>query len=160
MEELKILHDFQQKVVRLNRAVAATLDVANDFGSRIDKVKKTMDQTPSVDAKTREAVHELEKNYKEVMRELRGDTALRARNENTPASIAERVESIEDDERFSLSRPTQTQRSSYDVASEQFATALGKLRKLIDVDMRALEKALDLGGAPWTPGRLPEWKER
>ncbi len=94
------------------------------------------------------------------MRELRGDTALRARNENTPASIAERVESIEDDERFSLSRPTQTQRSSYDVASEQFATALGKLRKLIDVDMRALEKALDLGGAPWTPGRLPELKER
>jgi len=29
----------------------------------------------------------------------------------------------------------------------------------MDVDLKQLEKALDAAGAPWTPGRLPEWKE-
>ena len=38
--------------------------------------------------------------------------------------------------------------------------ALEKLRKLIEVDLKALEKSLDLAGAPWTTGRLPEWKEK
>jgi hypothetical protein len=29
----------------------------------------------------------------------------------------------------------------------------------MEVDLKKLEKALDVAGAPWTPGRLPEWKE-
>jgi hypothetical protein len=33
-----------------------------------------------------------------------------------------------------------------------------KLRKLIEVDIKALEKQLDAAGAPPTPGRLPDWK--
>jgi hypothetical protein len=33
-----------------------------------------------------------------------------------------------------------------------------KLRKLIETDLKAIEKQLDAAGAPYTPGRLPEWK--
>ena len=77
-----------------------------------------------------------------------------------PPSIAERVNSIVDAERLSLSRPTSTQREEYAIASQEFVTELAKLRTLINVDLRAVEKALDLAGAPWTPGRLPEWKEK
>jgi photosystem II stability/assembly factor-like uncharacterized protein len=159
-DDLKALHEFQQKVMRLKRAAVATLDVANDLGGRIDKLKKTLDQTPVVEAKTREAMADLEKHHREMMRELRGDEALRARHENTAASIAERIESIIDGERLSLAAPTRTQRDGYDLASQDFGAVLMKLRKLIDMDLRTLEKALDEHGAPWTPGRLPEWKEK
>jgi hypothetical protein len=31
-------------------------------------------------------------------------------------------------------------------------------RKLLETDIRAIEKQLDAAGAPPTPGRLPEWK--
>ena len=75
-------------------------------------------------------------------------------------AILERVRTIVEDQRFSLARPTQTQQDSYAVASQEFAEALDKLRALVDGDLRQLEKALDLAGAPWTPGRLPEWKEK
>ena len=33
-----------------------------------------------------------------------------------------------------------------------------KLRKLVTVDLKQLEEALDKAGAPATPGRLPDWK--
>ncbi len=33
-----------------------------------------------------------------------------------------------------------------------------KLRSLIEKDLKEIEKVLDAAGAPWTIGRLPEWK--
>jgi hypothetical protein len=53
-----------------------------------------------------------------------------------------------------------TQQESYRVASQRFGPELAKLRKLIEVDVRELDKALDVAGAPWTAGRLPEWREK
>ena len=43
-------------------------------------------------------------------------------------------------------------------ASADFETTLQQLRQLIEVDLRNLEKQMEAAGAPWTPGRIPEWK--
>jgi hypothetical protein len=59
---------------------------------------------------------------------------------------------------LALAKPTTTQREAYGIASEEFTAELAKLRQLIEVDLRELEKALDGASAPWTPGRLPDWK--
>ena len=75
-------------------------------------------------------------------------------------SISERVEYIVETQRLSLAKPTQTQREAYRIAGEEFSQELAKLRALIDGDLKGLEKALDTAGAPYTPGRLPEWKEK
>jgi hypothetical protein len=154
------LFEFQQQVAKLDRAVSGTLDVANDLGQRLEKISRALDHTPTTDLKSKDAVRALEKRNRAILRAIRGDTALRARNENTPDSITERVGYIVDSQRLSLSKPTQTQRDSYRIASEQFGQELAKLRTMIDVDVKALDKELDLIGAPWTPGRLPEWKEK
>jgi hypothetical protein len=91
---------------------------------------------------------------------LRGDSALRARNENTPVSIVERVSTIVGNQRLSMVQPTKTDMDACTIAGQEFTQELEKLRTLIEVDFRSLEKALDAAGAPWTPGRLPEWKEK
>jgi photosystem II stability/assembly factor-like uncharacterized protein len=156
----KALFTFQQKVLRLERAVSATLEVANGLTGRLEQIRRALDQTPAIEERWKEDVRKLEKENREILRALRGDVALRARNENTPASISERVERIVDEERLSLSPPTQTHRELYAIASQEFAHELGRLRKLVDVDLKELEKALNLAGAPGTTGRLPEWKER
>ena len=85
---------------------------------------------------------------------------LRGRNESTPLSISERVEKIVSEERLSLAAPTTTQREVYQIASSEFTRELTRLRTLMEVDLKKLEKELDLAGAPYTPGRLPEWKEK
>jgi photosystem II stability/assembly factor-like uncharacterized protein len=156
----KELFEFQQKVTRLQRAVAGALEAANGLTGRLEQIKRALDQTPSAENKWKDLARTLEKRNRDILRALRGDTVLRGRNENTPISIAERVEEIVNAERLSLTRPTTTQRETYQIASEEFSQELAKLRTLIDVDLRSLEKALDAVGAPWTPGRLPEWKEK
>jgi hypothetical protein len=159
-EDRKLLFEFQQKVMRLERAVAGALEAANAVTGRLEQIKRALDHTPSADAKLKDQARAVDKKNHDILRILRGDTALRARNENTPLSISERVESIVDTQRLSLSRPTTTQRDAYAIASQEFTQELARLRTLMDVDLKELEKELDLAGAPWTPGRLPEWKEK
>jgi hypothetical protein len=31
---------------------------------------------------------------------------------------------------------------------------------LVDVDLAKLERDMEAAGAPWTPGRVPEWAEK
>jgi photosystem II stability/assembly factor-like uncharacterized protein len=157
--DFKALAEFQQEVTRLERAVSGALEAVNALNGRLEQIKRALDYTPSAEAKWRSVVTDLEKRNRDVLRALRGDVALRARNENTPPSISERVREIVDSQRFSLGRPTGTQRQAYAIAGEEFTAELAKLRKLIE-DLQPVEKALDLAGAPWTPGRLPEWKEK
>jgi hypothetical protein len=153
----KALFAFQAKVARLQRAVAGTLEAANAVTGRLEQVKRALDQTPSVAAKWRDVAQALEKKNRAILQALRGDVVLRGRNENTPESIVERVFTIVAEQRFSLAKPTATQEEGYAIASQEFAEELAQLRQLIEVDLRGLEKALDAAGAPWTPGRLPEW---
>jgi hypothetical protein len=61
---------------------------------------------------------------------------------------------------MSIARPTQTQIDQYAAAAQEFETALGQLRQLIESDLARLEKQMEAAGAPWTPGRIPEWKDQ
>jgi photosystem II stability/assembly factor-like uncharacterized protein len=156
----KALYEFQQKVLRLQRAVSGALEAANDLTTRLERIKRTLDHTPGVDAKWMSFARDLEKRNREILRALRGDVVLREHEENTPPSISERVYYIVGSQRNSLARPTQTQRDAYAIASGEFGSVLGQLRTLITTDLRRLQEALHEAGAPATPGLLPDWKER
>jgi hypothetical protein len=84
---------------------------------------------------------------------------LRARNQNTPPSISDRVGQIVGEQRMAIARPTGTHAAQYAVAAQEFETVLTNLRTLIEGDLTRLEKAMEAAGAPHTPGRIPEWKE-
>jgi hypothetical protein len=156
----KELAEFHQKAARLQRAMMGTLEAANALTGRLNDVKRALEHTPGADAKQKELIRKLEQQNRDILRALRGDVATRGRNENTPVSVAERVGEIAEATRFYLGKPTGTQREQYLIAADEFRTELDKLRKLIDTDLKELEKGLDLIGAPWTSGRLPEWRER
>ena len=64
---------------------------------------------------------------------------------------------IVDDGFASSSAPTATQRQAYDIAAADLATTLKDLHALVEVDLAGLEKAMEAAGAPWTPGRIPDW---
>lgn len=119
------------------------------------KIKEAIDATPSMDKKWADAARTMERKNNEILRALRGDVTLARRNENVPVSIVERVETIVGNEGASLQRPPGTDVQAFAVASQEFAAEREKLRALVDVDLKALEQALDAAAAPWTPGRLP-----
>jgi len=61
--------------------------------------------------------------------------------------------------RGSTSDITQTEQDAYEIIKEEFTPLYKKLKKLMEVDLVALEKSLEEIKAPWTPGRLPKWEE-
>lgn len=158
--EGKALGEFQRKAFRLQRAVSGALEAANGVTTRLEQIKRALDVTPGVEPKWHDFARALEKRNRAILVALRGDGILRGRNENTPVSISERISRVTSGIRFTLAPPTGTQLAGYRIAGTEFTAELAKLRTLIEGDLRALEKALDAAGAPWTPGRLPEWKEK
>jgi photosystem II stability/assembly factor-like uncharacterized protein len=158
--DLKTLREFQAQAAKLERAVSGALDAANDLTRRLEELRRAVDQFPGAKPEWQSAVRDFEKRNRAILRALRGDSVLRGRNENTLESITERVEYIVDSSRFSLAKPTTTQRESYAIASEEFTTELARLRKIVKEELPELEKALEAAGVPHTSGRLPEWKER
>ncbi len=154
------LVEFQQKVARLQRAVTGALEASNALKPRLVAIRRALLDTPSAPEKLLSDASALDKRTNEILRSLRGDSALRGRNVNLPPSIAERVSSIAQAQRTSTARPTQTAMAQYAVAAQDFEQTLSQLRQLIEVDLARLEKQMEAAGAPWTPGRIPDWKDQ
>jgi photosystem II stability/assembly factor-like uncharacterized protein len=152
------LVEFQQKVARLQRAVTGALEAANALKPRLAAIRRALLETPAAGETLLADATTLDKRTNDVLRALRGDNALRSRNMNLPPSIGERVGDIVGGQRMSTSRPTQTQMNQYAAAAQDFETTLAQLRQLIEGDLLRLEKQMEAAGAPWTPGRIPEWK--
>ena len=154
------LVEFQQKVARLQRAVQGALEAANALTPRLVAIRRALLETPNAPEKLLDDAAALEKRKNEILRALRGDQALRQRNMNLPPSINERVGSVVGSQRMSTSPPTQTQIGQYAAAAQEFDTTLSQLRQLIESDLARLEKQMEASGAPWTPGRIPQWKDQ
>ena len=151
--------EFNRKVAKLYRAVAGAVKSGDSVQSQLKTIRKALQDTPSDGALVAQADN-IEKKDNEILRALRGDVALAQRNENVPTSINDRLEYIMESARFAITRPTQTQEDAYSVAADEFTQQLGKLRSLVEVDLVKLEKDMEAAGAPWTPGRVPEWQEK
>ena len=89
---------------------------------------------------------------------LNGDRVWRSINEGVAASISDHAQSAASPTRGTTGRPTKTAQEQYQIASDGLAVEIPKLRKLVESDIKALEKQVDAAGAPPTPGRLPEWR--
>jgi len=151
--------EFQEKLAKLQKALTAAEQSATDARTRLDAIRRAIDATPAISLKLREETGTLEKRLTEINRSLRGDPVMRARQEPVAESIADRVNYAAQSLRLSTGHPTKTAIESYQIASEELALEIPKLRRLIETDLRALEKQLDAAGAPPTPGRLPDWKK-
>ncbi len=152
--------EFMRKVTRLYRATAGALRTAEDVESRLKKIREALRQTPAAEKQLDAAVDGIEQRNREILRALRGDVALARRNEQVPTSISDRIGGIMEGERFSLAKPTQTHLDAYNIAASEFADQLAKLHVLVEANLAKLEKDMEAAGAPWTPGRVPEWSEK
>jgi hypothetical protein len=152
--------EFLRKVARLYRAVSGALHTADEVEARVKAIRGALRETPAAEKQLGAAADSIEQNNRGILRVLRGDAELQKRNEAVPSSINDRVEAIMEGERFSLAKPTQGHIDDYNVAATEFTKQLDKLHALVEVDLTKLEKDMEAAGAPWTPGRVPEWSEK
>ncbi len=147
---------FQTETSELIRAVASASRASGEVRDRIDHLKAAIDRTPAADDSHREQIMAIEARLDEFDVMLRGDSTVTSRNEPAPWGIAARANSIRGASWRSQSPPAEVHTSAYDIAAEEFGEALSDLTAIED-DLRALEEELGEQGAPWTPGRLPQW---
>ncbi|MGH9522883.1 MAG: WD40/YVTN/BNR-like repeat-containing protein [Terriglobales bacterium] len=157
-EDRLALQEFQQKVAKLYRALSGSINTANETRTQLRAIKRALNETPTADSSLAKSADQLDLQLAEFLRVVQGDRVLAEHNEPVPPSINERVQNIMSGERLAIQRPTQTHIENYNIAAEEFGTELAKLRKVVEVDLKDLSGKLDQAGAPWTPGRVPEWK--
>jgi hypothetical protein len=151
---------FLRKTTRLYRAVSGALHTSEEVESRLKAIREALREAPAIEKQLGGVADALEERDREILRALRGDVEVAKRSEPVASSINDRVNSVMEGERFSLAKPTQSHVDSYNIAAAEFAEQLGKLRTLVEVDLTKLEKDMEAAGAPWTPGRVPEWQEK
>ena len=152
----KALQDFQVKVAELQRAVQGSGNAMAELQNRLAHIRAAMLVTPRASDAERDVLRQLEERLADIGVAIHGDGTIGGRNEPVPMSIASRVSSLYGTLVYSQSPAGGNFRDSYAVAAKEFAAALQALRTAA-ADVSALENALELKGAPWTPGRIPDW---
>ena len=151
--ELAALSDFQKKVAGLQRSVGASIATASEVKTRIGLLKRSAQEAPVDNGKLVAQVEAFDNEIDSVINALRGG---RANTDIPPPSINARIGYVADRIRLSTLRPSQTQLTQYELSNSEFQPVLARLRKLVDSDLPAFEKALEAAGAPIIPGQLPE----
>ena len=149
---------FQQKVARLQRAVEGAVRLAGDTESRLQLIREALRRTPDADPKLFAEAESIQKRLTALLVELRGDPTRDRHEIPAPPTIQGRVQTIISGQFRVTAPPTKTETEGYRYAGESFEKVLTDLRKLVDDDMRKLDARLEKINAPWTPGRMPEWK--
>ncbi len=150
--------EFASKTSRLQRAVKGAAESTKQIKENLELMKKALDDTPKADPSWGDEVRALIVRVLDIETKLVGDTTLRKRNEATPPSLSERVQTIVSGHWTTTAAPTGTMRQGYDIASAEFEQLLQQLRA-VDADMKTLQDKAEMAGAPWTPGRIPDWKK-
>jgi photosystem II stability/assembly factor-like uncharacterized protein len=157
-EDKTALDNFNKKVGELTRAVSGTDAYRKTLVDKIKYLEKAVIDGAQVPDESYNKVLRIKKELDDFNRKLNGDP-LRAQYEGgSPTSVKERVDLITSSLWITTSAPTTTYIQSYDAAAGQLDGLLSRL-KSIDEEVKSLEADLEKYGAPYTPGRFPEWKK-
>ena len=148
---------FQSKLDKLRRAMSGATEASGNAKARITAAKRAIQESTS-ELKLREEAAALDVRVTAIQRKLRGNEVLAQRQENDTPSIAERLSTMTRELGRSMGAPTVTHEESYKIASEELSAELAKLKTLVEVDLKKLEKEMDAAGVAHTPGRIPELK--
>ncbi|TDH27995.1 glycosyl hydrolase [Segetibacter sp. 3557_3] len=157
--ENSVLSTFAKKVEELYRVVEGTNAYSVELSNKIKYIKEAVLQTPGLPTSTLTDINALELRLLESGKLLVGDPTLAKREFEAPTSISNRIQNIMNGIISTTITPTATFKTSYDDAARQFAPVLEQV-KFVATEINKLEKVLEQNGAPYTPGRLPDWKKQ
>jgi len=156
----KAMADFQRKVAGRVKTINSTVNYANELNKKVLNIKQTIISVPEAKPELMKEVQRIEKELDKVIFAFKGLDAKASFEEIPPHDLAinKRVQYLMRIHYNSTSAITQTEKEQLAIIEEQVPPLIEKLRKIALDDVVKLERRLDEITAPWTPGRLPEWK--
>lgn len=150
---------FQNKVNDLNSAVNGAIEVSSDLKSKIEIIKTAIKQTQNAPQSLVDEANRISEENIAIYRKLVDDEVISTRNEPVYPSISARIAEVVGGLWSSTSAPTNSYKQNYQIASEEFKPVLENLKRLVEIDLKNLENEMNKLNSPWTPGRVPNWKE-
>ena len=152
------LDAFNKKTAELTRAMSGGDTYRSELVKKLPYLKQAVLDAADVPVGTYESIAEISKKLKDINIRMNGD-GLRGRYEGAvPISLKGRVDMITGALWSTTSAPTETFKTSYDIAAEGLSSILESLRSVSEEIMH-VETLLEKYKAPYTPGRLPVWKK-
>ena len=156
------LVNFQKKAGELVRAIRGAQNFSTELQKRNENIKQALLNTPGADYTLLSKADKISLEIDDILLQFNGSPA-RASWEEVPPEIApmnHRVGVLIWAQWRSSSNPTKTQLNQYDILAERFPPVLERIKKVYEEQIKPLEAELEKLGGPWTPGRLPEWKNK
>jgi photosystem II stability/assembly factor-like uncharacterized protein len=148
--------EFHRQASELQRAVLGAVGVADEMRSRIEHLRQAILDTPKATPEHLAALAAIEADLNDTLVVLRGDRSKAKRNEPVDPSVVGRIGRAVAGQMGTTQPPTTTSRDGYRWAEAAFTEQLAAL-KAIEARLANLEDDLESAGAPWTPGRFPDW---
>jgi photosystem II stability/assembly factor-like uncharacterized protein len=149
--------EFQKRASRLQKAIMGAAKANEEALVRVQLIRGALDQIDGPDPKLVQRVNAVDKTLRDIDEGINGDPTLRAANEPAPPALVDRITTAVNGFVTTVP-PTNTPREALAIAEEQFVPLLARLKTAVEVELAAIEKELNTAGAPWTPGRIPEWR--
>lgn len=150
---------WQRQADNLKRSLQAANAILSDANNRTAHMKEAVLAVATPNEDFLAELRTLEGKLKDISQKMNGDGIAARLDIDAPPSINDRLFGVIYDGLSTTSAPTTTMKEQLQLASEEFETTLATLRNVVDNDMKNLEQKLERAGAPYTPGRLPEWKK-
>jgi photosystem II stability/assembly factor-like uncharacterized protein len=149
--------EFQRRASRLQKAIMGAARANEEALLRVQHIRRALQQMDGPDPRLVERVNAVDRALRDIDEELNGDAVLRSANEPAPPSLTDRITTAVNGFTTTVP-PTATHREALSITEQQFVPLLARLKKAVEVDLAAIENELNAAGAPWTPGRIPDWK--
>jgi photosystem II stability/assembly factor-like uncharacterized protein len=153
--------DFNKKAGEISGIMQGTEQYANGLFTRLQSIIQLLGGATTAAPELKKKALELSKQIDDILFALNGKVPAASEEENPPAPVPLylRLNKIAYLSYGSTSEPTQTQKECYRILTEEFPPLYAKIKAIGEVELPAIESALNAIGAPATPGRLPEWKK-
>jgi len=129
--------------------------------NKVEKIKQAIYATPGASQELMDKARAIGVELEELNFKMNGVPARASSEEIPPAQVPinSRLRNITYAHMGSTTGITGTEKQGYEIVKEEFQPVLEALKRIVEKDVPALETELDKMNAPWTPGRLPDWKE-
>jgi len=158
-EDRASLVAFHKKFWEFNRAVEGALNSARDLLVQTDVWIYAIKQTPEAPNSLLNDALRIKEETQDILQHLYQDKTIAERNEPTSPTVYDRLNELAWGMWSTTSAPTQTQKDAFKAASEEFEPLLKQIQTLLEVNVPYLEAEMEKYGAPWTPGRVPDWNK-
>lgn len=157
VEDKKSLQAFTNKVAELRRVVSGTEQYRREQENKIRYLKAAVQKTPAAPLELNTQIQQLENRLKTAGVALNGDPSLGSREFETAPSINGRLGRITYGLWNSTVALPASFEESYQATEKAFRPVYGEI-KSIGEDIKKLEAQMEKYAAPYTPGRLPDFK--